>query len=1443
MFSCPNTMKTMLPRFLTAACTLIAASAIADTKLITDGAPLRYLVPRDGSLGGTWRGPGFNDSSWTAGQSGIGYEVNPGAYNASVIADSQGDFSTTGMQGANSWINGYYDKTADPDGTYQATDFQPFPRSSGPWGPDNFWAGGGWEWFNGDPPWDAIYAADVHPNGENNGVEHWVIRRWHSTVNGPVTVRFALRKTNLNGTGVTGKVFKNGTEIYSKAISGTDGAGFDVYVNTTAQVGDVFDFAQTPVGLNGDNGDGADGSIMTATILSGTIVPPAPPIGPSVLADTSADWSSSGTQGANGWYYGFWNKTADADGTYNPATDFNTTDPQWTFAGQWTLGPGDPPWDIIGQTEWHPNGDNNAEVHWVIRRWVSDVDGDMHTKIRFGKSNRNGGNGTTLHVLHNGTEVYSQTIAYNNAGIDATVSLPGVFVGDKIEFALDPRGTDGSEADGADGSFITAQIIGGPPPQTTVADSVADWSATGVQGAGGWYYGFYNMTADADGTYNPSSDFNTTDPNWTFSGAWTLGPGDPPWDIIGQTDWHPNGDNNGHVDWVIKRWVSDVDGDLHAKVQFGKQNPNGNGTTLHVLHNGTEVFSRTVAGNDTTGINVAIPLPGVFVGDKIEFALDPRGTDGGLGDGADGSFVRIQVLTGLPPEPPRPFVPGIADCFMTDIESAMKGVNPSVFIRIPFNVANPAAIETLKLKMKYNDGFVAYLNGTEIAKRNAPTSIAGITVADSIADWSTNPDVTVNGWSYGYYNQSLDADGTYSGGSDMTPFPHDGGGFSPTDFWDGGGYDWFNGNPPWTELYREATHPAHPNGAAFDPNVPTTHVHWTVRRWSATVDANLKARIRFRKLNVNCGDGVRLSVFHNSLQIYSQTIAGNDGVGRDDTITIPDVFLGDNIDIMLGPGDGNDFCDGTAYSMLLYEGEPSIPWDGAATDSRTTTQTITPEVIDISAFISNLAPGANVLAIQGFNRTVSDNEFLINAQLLANRIPTAQNDNVTAKAGQATTYPASALLGNDSDPDGDLLQLVGVNPNYVTAQGGAVRLYGDTVRYTPASGFTGTDSFNYTITDLSGVPVRATVTVNVQANRCPTASSSSVSVDQGGGANFQLQASDADGDSLQYAVTQPPTRGSLVVNPQTGAATYTSNDGCGSDSFKFKVSDGQCDSAEATVTITINDRTPPTIVCNSNIVIQTTNPNGAVATYVSAAADDCGLASFNCSPPSGSTFPVGTTTVTCTAVNGAGLPASCSFTVTVRSPNDPPACVTKVLPEACGITFGNPPKLYAIAPHGDYVCLTLDGSGSSDPNGDSLTINWTIDGTNHITGATVPACLDAGCHTITMVVSDGRAQCQQSIDVCVITPSEAVEQLIALVESTDVERKNKRPMIVSLKASKAAFERDGIGVGAQMLVVFEHKVRAQIARQNSAEAAAFTEAAEKILSALECAIQTPRQDE
>ncbi|MDD4869941.1 MAG: lamin tail domain-containing protein [Kiritimatiellae bacterium] len=58
----------------------------------------------------------------------------------------------------------------------------------------------------------------------------------------------------------------------------------------------------------------------------------------------------------------------------------------------------------------------------------------------------------------------------------------------------------------------------------------------------------------------------------------------------------------------------------------------------------------------------------------------------------------------------------------TDIQDSMLDKNASLYLRIPFTVTNTVSIESLYLKMKYDDGFVAYLNGQEIASRNAPAT-------------------------------------------------------------------------------------------------------------------------------------------------------------------------------------------------------------------------------------------------------------------------------------------------------------------------------------------------------------------------------------------------------------------------------------------------------------------------------------------------------------------------------------------------------------------------------------------------------------------------------------------------------------------------------------------------------------------------------------------------
>lgn len=81
----------------------------------------------------------------------------------------------------------------------------------------------------------------------------------------------------------------------------------------------------------------------------------------------------------------------------------------------------------------------------------------------------------------------------------------------------------------------------------------------------------------------------------------------------------------------------------------------------------------------------------------------------------------------------------------------------------------------------------------------------------------------------------------------------------------------------------------------------------------------------------------------------------------------------------------------------------------------------------------------------------------------------------------------------------------------------------------------------------------------------------------------------------------------------------------------------------------LRDIEPPRITCPSNINVVTTCTNVAQISYTVTATDNADTnVAITCVPPSGSYFPAGVTTVTCTAVDDCGNRSECSFTVRVR---------------------------------------------------------------------------------------------------------------------------------------------------------------------------------------------------
>ena len=82
--------------------------------------------------------------------------------------------------------------------------------------------------------------------------------------------------------------------------------------------------------------------------------------------------------------------------------------------------------------------------------------------------------------------------------------------------------------------------------------------------------------------------------------------------------------------------------------------------------------------------------------------------------------------------------------------------------------------------------------------------------------------------------------------------------------------------------------------------------------------------------------------------------------------------------------------------------------------------------------------------------------------------------------------------------------------------------------------------------------------------------------------------------------------------------------------------------------VVVGDTTPPVLVVPANIAVDATSPSGTVVTYAVTANDAVDPSPVvSCAPASGSTFPVGTNTVTCTATDFSGNSTTASFSVTV----------------------------------------------------------------------------------------------------------------------------------------------------------------------------------------------------
>jgi len=144
--------------------------------------------------------------------------------------------------------------------------------------------------------------------------------------------------------------------------------------------------------------------------------------------------------------------------------------------------------------------------------------------------------------------------------------------------------------------------------------------------------------------------------------------------------------------------------------------------------------------------------------------------------------------------------------------------------------------------------------------------------------------------------------------------------------------------------------------------------------------------------------------------------------------------------------------------------------------------------------------------------------------------------------------------------------------------------------------------------------------------------------------------------------------------------------------------------------VTVTDDTPPKVTCPANIVKQAARGGSTVVDYVLATAtDNCPGTTVICLPPSGTAFPFGVSTVTCTGKDASNNTSACTFTVTITDTPPP-------------LTISCPPNVLAAAGQGqpsavvNYPAPTVTPtnatvtcappSGSSFPLG-TTTVNCT----------------------------------------------------------------------------------------------------------------------------------------
>ncbi len=329
-------------------------------------------------------------------------------------------------------------------------------------------------------------------------------------------------------------------------------------------------------------------------------------------------------------------------------------------------------------------------------------------------------------------------------------------------------------------------------------------------------------------------------------------------------------------------------------------------------------------------------------------------------------------------------------------------------------------------------------------------------------------------------------------------------------------------------------------------------------------------------------------------------------------------------------GDGKNGCNltgATTEVVSVVSSNPSVATINASQITFTSCSTFGPFAV------TPLSTGSTTISLsQQSNSTagsfnLSPATFTVTVAPPPNTAPTITVPaNMTVEGNALGGANVSFSVTAFDAEQGDLTGAVSC-----TSASGALFALGTTLidcSVTDAGSLSASGSFSITVVDTAAPVVTAPASITAEATSA-------------GGASVSYDSATAF-DTVWGAIT--PT-----CSPASGSAFAL-----GTTMVACSATDGSGNLGSSSFKVTVQDTSAPVLALPADQTVEATSGSGATATYTASASDLVdGAIAPSCTPASGATFPLGTTTINCSATDAAGNAASGSFSITVQDTTAP----------------------------------------------------------------------------------------------------------------------------------------------------------------------------------------------